>query len=94
MEVSIDGSTGQVTVRSVDDDGKEKLVTERLDLPRNVANGLVLTLLKSIRFDAPQMTVSMVAATPKPRLVKLRSLAKVRSRSRSLAPAARPRIMS
>jgi len=71
MEVSIDGSTGQVTVRSVDDDGKEKLVTERLDLPRNVANGLVLTLLKNIRFDAPQMTVSMVAATPKPRLVKL-----------------------
>jgi hypothetical protein len=70
MEVSIDGSTGQVTVRSTDDDGKEKVVTERLNLPPDVANGLVLTLLKNIRSDAP-MTLSMVAATPKPRLVKL-----------------------
>ena len=71
MEVSIDGFTRQVAVRSTDDDGKEKVVTERLDLPPDVANGLVLTLLKNVRSDAPQMTVSMVAATPKPRLVKL-----------------------
>jgi hypothetical protein len=71
MEVSIDGSTGQVTVRTTDDDGKEKVVTERLDLPPDLANGLVLTLLKNIRSDAAQTKVSMVAATPKPRLVKL-----------------------
>ena len=32
---------------------------------------MVLTLLKNIPSDASQMTVSMVAATPKPRLVKL-----------------------
>jgi hypothetical protein len=71
IEVSIDGSTGQVTVRSTDDDGKEKVATERLVLPPDVANGLVLTLLKNIRSDAPQMMVAMVAPTPKPRLVKL-----------------------
>jgi hypothetical protein len=71
MEVSIDGSTGQVTVHSTDDDGKEKVVTERLDLPPDVANGLVLTLLKNVQSDAQRITVSMVAATPKPRLVKL-----------------------
>jgi hypothetical protein len=71
LEVSIDGSTGQVTVRSTGDDGKEKVATERLVLPPDVANGLVLTLLKNIRSDAPQMMVSMVAATPRPRLVKL-----------------------
>jgi hypothetical protein len=71
MEVSIDGSTGQVTVCSTDDDGKEKVATEHLDLPPDVANGLVLTLLKNIRSDASQTKVSMVAATPKPRLVKL-----------------------
>jgi hypothetical protein len=71
MEVSIDGSMGQVTVRSTDDDGKEKVVTERLDLPPDVANGLVLTLLKNLRADATQKKMSMVAATPKPRLVKL-----------------------
>jgi hypothetical protein len=71
MEVSIDGSTGQVTVRSTDDEGKEKVVTERLDLPPDVANGLVLTLLKNLRAGATQTKMSMVAATPKPRLVKL-----------------------
>jgi hypothetical protein len=70
-EVSIDGLTGQVTVRTTDDDGKEKVVTDRLDLPPDVANGMVLTLLKNIPSDASQMTVSMVAATPKARLVKL-----------------------
>jgi hypothetical protein len=71
MEVSIDGSTGQVTVGTTDADGKEKVVTERLHLPPDVANGMVLTLLKNIGSDASQMKVSMVAATPKPRLVKL-----------------------
>jgi hypothetical protein len=71
MEVSIDGFTGQVTVRSTGDDGKEKVVTGRFDLPPDVANGLVLTLLKNNRSDVPQTKVSMVAATPKPRLVKL-----------------------
>jgi hypothetical protein len=71
MEVSIDGFTGQVTVRSTGDDGKEKVVTGRFDLPPDVVNGLVLILLKNIRSDVPQTKVSMVAATPKPRLVKL-----------------------
>ena len=71
IEVSIDGSTGQVTVRNTDEDGKEKVITEKLDLPQDVANGMVLILLKNIRSQTPQMTLSMVAATPKPRLVKL-----------------------
>jgi len=71
MEVSIDGSTGQIAVRYTDDDGKEKTVTDRLNLPPDVANGMIPTLLKNIRPDVRQMTVSMVAATPKPRLVKL-----------------------
>jgi hypothetical protein len=71
VELSIDGSTGQVTVRSTGDDGQEKLVTDRLDIPEDLANGLVFTLLKNLRPGAPLTRVSMVAATPKPRLVKL-----------------------
>lgn len=71
MEVSIATSTGQVTVQYTDDEGKEKVASERLKLPPDLANGLVLTLLKNIRPDAPQTEVSMVVATPKPRLVKL-----------------------
>lgn len=71
IDVSLAGSTGQVTVRSTGDDGREKVVTEHLKVPPDVANGLVLTLLKNIRPDTPLTKVSMVAATPKARLVKL-----------------------
>src|SRR5437868_7485520 len=42
IEISIDGSTGQVTIRSTDDDGKERVTTDRLDLPPDIANGMVL----------------------------------------------------
>ena len=71
MEVSIDASTGRVTVHTTGDDGKEEVLTERLKMPPDVANGMVLTLLKNIQPDASQMKVSVVAAAPKPRLVKL-----------------------
>jgi hypothetical protein len=70
MDVSIDASTGQVRVRYADD-GKDKDETEHLDLPPDLANGLMLTLLKNLRTDAGETKVSYVAATPKPRLVKL-----------------------
>jgi hypothetical protein len=70
-EVSIAASTGQVTVQYTDDDGKEKTANERLKLPPDLANGLVLTLLKNLERDAPPLEVWMVVATPKPRLVKL-----------------------
>ena len=71
MEVTIAGSTGQVTVRYKDDDGKEKVESERMKLPSDLANGMLPVLLKNIRPGAKQTTVSYVAATPKPRLVKL-----------------------
>jgi hypothetical protein len=71
METSIDATTGEVTVRYTDDHGKERVLTERLDLPADVANGLLFTLLKDVDPNVPQTTVSYVAATPKPRLVHL-----------------------
>jgi hypothetical protein len=70
VDTLIDGSTGQVRVRYTED-GKEKTVAERLDLPPDVANGLLFTLVKDIKPSTPQTTVSLVATTPKPRLVKL-----------------------
>jgi len=71
MEVLVDSSTGQVRVRYTDEDAKEKVITDRLKLPPDVANGMIFTLLKNVRPDGPPTAVSMVAATPKPRLVKL-----------------------
>ena len=70
MEMSIDAATGQVSVR-YGDEGKEETESEHLDLPPDVANGIVPILLKNLDPAAPLPTVSMVAATPKPRLVKL-----------------------
>jgi hypothetical protein len=70
MDVLIEASTGQVTVRSTDG-GKEKVETDHLDLPPDLANGLLLSILKNISPDAAETKLSYVAATPKPRLVKL-----------------------
>jgi hypothetical protein len=66
VDVSIDTSKGEVTVRYGDDDGKEKVTTDHLDLPVDLANGMVLTLLKNIHPDVQETKVSMVAVTPKP----------------------------
>ena len=70
-DMSLNASTGQVTVHYTDDDGKEKTITDRLKLPADVANGFVTVLLSDIDPKAPKTTLSMVVATPKPRLVKL-----------------------
>jgi len=72
MDVKIDRAGGQVTVRFTDDDGTEKTETEKKELPIDLANGMTLTLLKNIRPAAPPPEWSMVVATPKPQLVKLK----------------------
>jgi hypothetical protein len=64
-------STGRVVVRYTDDEGREKVEDEQMELPADLANGIVLTLLKNLRADGPPIEVSMVVPTPKPRLVKL-----------------------
>jgi hypothetical protein len=71
MESTIDAVSGQVKVRYTDEDGKEKLIEERLELPDDLANGLMLASLKNISPKTTKTTLSMLAITPKPRLVKL-----------------------
>lgn len=71
MDTLLDASTGQITVRYRAKNGKEEVISERQDLPLDVANGLLFTILKDIQPSEPKTTVSFVAATPKPRLVKL-----------------------
>ena len=70
-DLSITCATGQVTVRYSDDDGKEKVASEHMTLPPDLANGLIPTLLVNVRAGMPQMEVPMVVAAPKPRLVKI-----------------------
>lgn len=71
IDMTIDAAGGQVAVRSVDDKGESKTETERLDLPPDVSNGMMNTVLKNVQPAALPLTVTYVAATPKPRLVKL-----------------------
>jgi hypothetical protein len=71
LDLAIDGNTGEVTVRYTNDHGEEKVESERMELPADLANGLITTLLKNLH-ATPKTTLSMVAATPKPRLVKLK----------------------
>src|SRR5438477_11767074 len=74
MDTLIDASTGQVKVRYTDDRGKEKVIAQRMELPPDLANGLLFTLMKDVNPSVPRTTVSMVATTAKPRLVKLEIL--------------------
>ncbi len=72
LDVSIDRASGQVTVRYTEKDGKEKVETEHMDLPLDLANGLTSTLLKNLSPDSLPAKVSLLATTPKPRLVNLK----------------------
>jgi hypothetical protein len=71
MDLSIDVRSGQVTVRSTGKDGKEEVQGDHLDLPPDLYNGMILSLVKNIRPETAETKVSMLVATPKPRLVKL-----------------------
>lgn len=65
----IEANSGKVTVRAVEN-GKEKQTVKQMRLPPDVSNGLLFILVKNIN-PATETTVSMVAASDKPRVVKL-----------------------
>ena len=67
MDVQID-ATGKVTVRA--DKGDEK--SYQLKIPADAANGLLFTLIKNLPTLDADTTVSLVATSSKPRVVKFR----------------------
>ena len=70
LDVAIDAISGQVTVRSTEK-GKEKVETSHMDLPPDLSNGILLDVLKNVSTGTPEMKMSYVATTPKPRLIHL-----------------------
>lgn len=70
-EMSIDARSGEVHIKYVDEKGKEKDENERMKLPPDLANGMVLFLLKNISEDTPKTELPFLVATPKPRIIKL-----------------------
>jgi hypothetical protein len=71
IDMTIDAAKRQVTVRYTDDHGQAKEDSAQMDLPPDLANGMILTALKNANPASPPKTLGFVAATPKPRLVKL-----------------------
>jgi hypothetical protein len=72
LDMTIDRGSGKVTVKYKNDKGEEKTEVEQMELPDDLANGMIITLLKNVASDALPPSVSFIAATPKPRLVKLK----------------------
>ena len=71
METDIDTVKGQVTVRYKDAHGNDKTRSKQMELPSDLANGILYILVKDMNPNAGPTTVSYLAATPEPRLVKL-----------------------
>ncbi len=67
----VDVASGNVTSRSVDKDGKEKVEVQHMDLPADVYNGLIGTILLNVARDTPRFKIGLVAPTGKGRLVKI-----------------------
>ena len=71
IDVAIDRSTAEFTVRSpAGEEGKEKLVTGPFDLPTDVYNGMLITVLLNLPKGASE-TLSFLAFTPTPEVIKL-----------------------
>jgi hypothetical protein len=69
--LSLDASSGKVTVNYTDKDGSEKTIADKLSLPPNLSNGILALLLTDADPNV-ETTLSMVVSTPKPRVVKLK----------------------
>ena len=71
IETSIDRSTEEYRVRSkVGEDGKEEVLTGVFTLPKDVYNGIFVTMLLNLPKGASE-TVSFLAFTPRPEIIKL-----------------------
>ena len=72
LEVSIDRQSGAYTVRHRgDEDSPEEVLDGKFEVPDDAYNGMLTLILKNLPPGTAD-TVSMVAFTPKPRVVKLR----------------------
>ncbi len=68
MQLNADG---QLTLRTTGKDGKEKIETNHIDLPPDVSNGMVESLMQNVSHNAAPFTLGMVLPSGKGRLAKL-----------------------
>jgi len=63
--------SGDITIHTVDKDGKEKVETSHIDLPPDVSNGFTGTMLLNASPHSGPFKLSLVAPTGKGRLIQL-----------------------
>jgi hypothetical protein len=71
IDLFIDARSGKVMVGSTGKDGKAQVKTSKLQLPLDLANGLVSSIVENIRPGTQETRVSVLAAIPEPKLVTL-----------------------
>lgn len=72
IDMTIEARKGQVTVHSQGKDGKDNVTSDHMKLDPDVVSGLMLIpIAENLSADSAETDVSMVVATPKPRVVKL-----------------------
>ena len=72
LEATMDRSRGLVTVKYTNDKGEQKVEEEKLEFPEDLANGILMPLTKNfIKTTIPE-SVSLIAITPKPMLIKVK----------------------
>ena len=71
LVMTLDTKTGRAIVRHSEGKGAEEVEEEALGVSSDVANGIIIPVLKNLSPAAVSAAASWVAATPKPRQVKL-----------------------
>ena len=72
LDMTIDRAAAHAVVRYRNEHGDEKIEDEKMAIPPDLANGMIIALMKNVSKAAFPPTLSFIAATPKPRLVKLK----------------------
>lgn len=69
-DITIDKPGQQVSIRAPSN-GKEVVKTEHMDLPDDLANGILFVLMQNLQPGDPKIEVPYLALAAKPRMVKL-----------------------
>ncbi|WP_239027845.1 hypothetical protein [Geomonas subterranea] len=70
LDVTLERVTGKYRVKVKGKDGREKVLEGELELPQDVYNGMVPTVMKNLTKGSRE-TIHMVVFTPTPRVIEL-----------------------
>jgi hypothetical protein len=71
VDVTIDALKSTVTFHTTDKNGKDQVGTSHMNLPPDLYNGLIGSIVKNVKPDVPITRVSMLVMAPKPRIVRM-----------------------